>query len=136
MLLCDSAEVVNNKLYILGGGWSVVEANRVQMALAIKIEVPWDRTNHPHSMALRLLTEDGTPVTLRGEDGSDNPVAVEGRFEVGRPPGLTPGTALDFPMALSMGTIPLGPGRYTWRLDIDEESDPTWQVDFTVKAAT
>ncbi|MEO8293031.1 MAG: hypothetical protein ABI635_07800 [Actinomycetota bacterium] len=133
VLLCDAAEVVADKLYILGGGWSVVDAGAVRMAIAIKIEVPWDRTNQPHSLALSLVTEDGSPVTLKNEDKAEAPVAIQGQFEVGRPPRTVPGTPIDFPLTLSVGTIPLDPGRYTWRLEIDGESDPTWEVGFTAR---
>jgi len=41
MLLCDSAQVADGKLYILGGGWSVTGPQPVPSAVAIKLEVDW-----------------------------------------------------------------------------------------------
>ena len=43
ILLADSAQAINGKLYILGGGWSIADPGPVVMALAMKIEVPWDQ---------------------------------------------------------------------------------------------
>lgn len=45
MLLCDAADSVNGKLYILGAGWSqlLFPDRPANMSLAIKIAVPWDQ---------------------------------------------------------------------------------------------
>src|SRR3712207_6134998 len=63
MLLCDAAEEVGGKLYILGGGWSFLHRPGVptNMALAIKIAVPWNETNQSHTLRAHLLTDDGEP---------------------------------------------------------------------------
>ena len=53
ILLADAAEAVNGKLYVLGGGWSITGPDPSPMALAIKIEVPWDQSNQPHVCRLR-----------------------------------------------------------------------------------
>src|SRR3954447_21786086 len=92
MILCDSAQAVEGKLYILGGGWSqIVNPERpTSMAVAVKISVPWDRANETHKFKLHLITGDGESVEIE-----DQPVVVEGDFEVGRPPGLARGTSLD-----------------------------------------
>ena len=55
-------------------------------------------------------------------------------FEVGRPPGLKPGTYLDFPVAVNSAPLPLEPGLYVWRLTIDDEADPDWRLPFTVRS--
>ena len=39
MLLCDSAQVADGKLYILGGGWSMTGPDPVPSAVALKIDV-------------------------------------------------------------------------------------------------
>ena len=61
-------------------------------------------------------------------------VAFGGEFEVGRPPGLKPGTPLDFPVAVNSTPLPLEPGRYEWRLTIDGTSREDWTLPFTVRA--
>ena len=64
MMLADAAQEVGGKLYILGGGWSVTGPMPTPMAIALKIEVPWDRTNEKHELLLELLDEDGNPVRV------------------------------------------------------------------------
>src|SRR5213594_576499 len=55
MLLADSAQAVNGKLYILGGGWSIIGPDPAATAIAIKIDVPWDLANRSHTFRLALL---------------------------------------------------------------------------------
>ena len=117
MLLCDAAQEAGGKLFILGGGWSVSRGpGPYSMALAVKIEVPWSEANQPHTVVAELLTEDGRPVVVDG-----NAIRIDGRVEVGRPPGLPAGTALDAPMALNINGLPLQPGGYRWQFAIDGE---------------
>lgn len=133
LLLADAAHAVDNKLYILGGGWSVTGPDPVPFAIAMKLEVPWDRTNERHRWALRLLDADGQAVVVPTEHG---PAAVEisGEFEVGRPPGIPPGTPIDLSVAINSGPIPIpAGGRYVWRLAIDGAEDPAWELAFTTR---
>jgi hypothetical protein len=116
MLLCDAADESGGKLYVLGGGWSIIRGQPSPMALAIKMSVPWDQANHPFSIKTMLVTDDGEPVP--GPD-SEDPLVVEGTVEVGRPTGLKPGTPLDTPFVLSFPPLPLEPGGYVWELEID-----------------
>ena len=85
LILADSAQVVGNKLYLMGGGWDRLTVNqefpveqRVGIALAIK--VPWNRTNERHEFEIEIASED-----------ADIIAKVGGNFEVGRPPGIPPG---------------------------------------------
>jgi hypothetical protein len=115
MLLCDAAQQMGGKLYILGGGWSVIFAPQpISCALAIKLAVPWDQANHRLSMRASLLDDDGNPV-----DVGQGPVFAAGNLEVGRPPGMKPGTPIDAPFALSFIGLPLPPGGYVFELEID-----------------
>ncbi len=109
MLLADAAQAVGGKLFILGGGWSVVGPGPAPMAMAIKIEVPWDRTNQRHHWSLDLIDQDGRPVTRGGPEGG-RPVHIAGDFEVGRPAGLAQGTPIDLPLAINIGPLHLPPG--------------------------
>jgi hypothetical protein len=87
MLLCDSAQSVGGKLYILGGGWSqapAVAPEALPMGLAIRMLVPWDRTNEHIPVKIRLLTDRGIAVT----DAAGAPVEATTALEVGRPPGV------------------------------------------------
>lgn len=116
MLLCDYAEEHGGKLYIMGGGWSRLAANRpTNMALAIKLAIPWNQANTPHELRVRLVTEDGEQVP----DDEGKPIELSGKLEVGRPPGLRPGTNLDAPLALTVGPLSLVPCGYRWEFHVD-----------------
>ena len=129
MLLADAAQAAGGKLYVLGGGWSVTGPGPVPSALAIKVEVPWTEANRRHELVITLLDADGRPVAADGR-----PVEIRGQLEVGRPPGLPPGTPLDAVLAVNVGPLPLAPGRYVWRLAIDGESREDWYVGFLTRS--
>ena len=135
LLLADAAEAVNGKLYILGGGWSVMGPDPAPMAIAIKIEVPWDQGNDVHKLHLRLVDADGQPVLAESTEG-EVPVVLDADFETGRPAGMKPGTPLDLTMAVTLGPLPLDPAsRFEWRLSIDGKEDDEWRVAFSTRAA-
>ena len=86
-------------------------------------------------LELALLNGDGEPVKAETPEGAQ-PIQIEGEFEVGRPPGLMPGSPIDFALAINLGPLPLPPGvRYLWRLTIDSHSDEFWQLAFAVRPA-
>jgi Family of unknown function (DUF6941) len=135
MLLADSAQAVDGKLYILGGGWSVIGPEPSIFGIAIKIEVPWDQSNVIHKLKLTLLDSDDQPIVGETPEGP-KPIEVHADFEVGRPAGLKPGTPIDFPMAINFAPLPLEPGqRFVWRLEIDGKTEPDWRVAFNTRPA-
>lgn len=139
MLLCDAAQSLAGKLYILGGGFSTIQARPggVQtMALAIKIEVPWDQTNRQIKFMLKLLDHDGQPVDLTGQRGGQlgpEDAVAGGEFEVGRPPGVKPGTPIDVPLVLPFAAIQLRLGSYVWVLEIN--GTPMARIPFRIQPA-
>ncbi len=136
MLLADAAQAVEGKLYVLGGGWSITGPDPTPSAIAVYIQVPWDRTNVEHGFRFDLIDSDGDPVELETETGGEEAVVIEGSFEVGRPPGVKPGTSIDVPLAINVGPLPLPPGgRYEWRLSINEESREDWRLPFSTRSA-
>lgn len=136
LILADAAQEVGGKLYILGGGWSLTGPEPTPMALAIKIGVPWDQANRKHQFRIALLGEDGERPQMIGPDGQVQISEMEfgGDLEVGRPPGLPPGTEIDAAMAITLMPMPFIPGRgYVWRLEINGESRDHWQLAFRVR---
>lgn len=101
-LLADSAQAVDGKLYILGGGWSIAGPGPVPMALAVKLDVPWDQANQVHRLELSLRTADGDePVSAPlGEQTLE--LKIVGVLEIGQPPDLPPGTDLDAVLAVNL----------------------------------
>ncbi len=127
MLLCDAAQAISGKLYVLGGGWSQVLIPDVpaNMSLAVKLGVPWHEANDPHTIVARLVTADGAQVEIpvvQPEHG-DEPIGVqvrdEVRIETGRPPGLAPGTNIDAPLVFNFNGLALPAGGYVWELEVD-----------------
>jgi hypothetical protein len=134
LLLADYAVVSDGKLTIVGGGWSQTGPDAAPFGIGLLIQVPWDQSNTRHTFQVELLDADGEAVVLETDEEGDQPVAFGGDFEVGRPPGLKPGTPLDFPVAMNSTPLPLEAGRYEWRLTIDGESRQDWTLAFTVRS--
>lgn len=136
MLLADAAQEVGGKLYILGGGWSVTGPVVGPTAIAIKVDVPWNDANRRHHFKLSLVGEDGGPPAMINQDGEvqQGDVSFEGELEVGRPPGISPGTDIDAALAINLGPLPLVPGRrYVWQLAINGQSPEEWHRPFSVR---
>jgi hypothetical protein len=133
MMLCDAAQVVDGKLYILGGGWSMIGPDPAPSAVAFKIEVDWHEADAAHRWELFLEDADGRPVLMETPQGA-MPVEVSGEFRVSQPPGIPEGSPIDVPLAVNLGPIPLAPGtRFKWRLTIDGEMLPGASVGFTTR---
>ncbi len=96
VILCDAAQVQGEKLFVLGGGWSLIWAKEFpaqhQMAVAAGILIPWLETNSKHRFRIQVRTEQGT---VFGD--------VNGEFEQGRPSGLPPGTTQRVMLTLNLG---------------------------------
>jgi hypothetical protein len=113
MLLCDAAQEVGGKLYIIGGGWT----NLVQpdmpssMALGVIVHFEWNETNRKQPIELELQTDEGEVVEIEGQQ-----VRVSTLMEVGRPPGVKPGTEINAPLASSFHGLSLPAGGYVWLL--------------------
>ena len=85
LLLADRAEVLNGKLYMMGGAWDRRHIRDigapVSLTIVVGVLVPWNLTNEPHLLRIRIEDEDGTPV----------PPEVEATINVGRPVNATQG---------------------------------------------
>ncbi len=131
LLLCDSAQVSGDKLFILGGV-VVHRARDPAYGFAILVQIDWNESNQEHQFRVELQDSDGHPV-LVGED--QETVAVEGAIEVGRPPGHPIGTPLNVPLSMNFGPLPLAGGnRYVWSLTVDGDPSRQWSVGFNVRA--
>ena len=119
LLLADWAEVLNGKLYVMGGGWTETGPAPSPSALAAIVEVDWDETNVEHTAKFTLVDSDDRPMTVPTPTGHQ-PMLVEAKFNVGRPPQAKPGSSFNVPFAVNIGPLPLQPGRiHVWRCHID-----------------
>jgi hypothetical protein len=124
LILADAAQVVGNKLYLLGGGWDVLTVSRplpIQhpLAIAISVRVPWNETNQKHKFEVELVHEDGQSL-----------LKSSGQFEVGRPPGIRPGQDQRAQLAMSFGVKLEKGGTYViiGRLEGLEQARTTFTV--------
>jgi hypothetical protein len=132
LMIADFARVANGKLDVIGGGWSMMNAQGpFGFFVAALFQIPWDQTNAKHKFRLELLDADGRGVPIP----SGETVRAEGEFEVGRPAGLRPGTPVDAPLVVPFGPLELDEGRYELRLTIDDETKEDWFLAFTVRHA-
>jgi hypothetical protein len=91
LTVANHAEAINGLLYLSGAGWTDLRrpippdgqlpTNHIGVGVAIL--VPWDETNYQHNVSLRIESADGAIL-----------LQVQGQFEMGRPPGLAPGSDL------------------------------------------
>lgn len=133
MMLCDAAQAVNGKLYVLGGGWNIIGPEPSPTGIAILVRVPWDEANRRHRLRLELVTEDGQPVHLDGPKGLQ-PVQISAEFEVGRPVGHRPGRPLPVTLGINVGPLPLkADTHYEWRCYIDDETRDDWRMEFSTR---
>src|SRR6266487_1881100 len=132
LLLADSAQAVNGKLYVLGGGWSIAGPGPIPMALALKIDVPWNQANLRHKLELTLVDADGHLISVPTPQGAQE-LKIAAEVEVGRPPGLPPGVNLDAVLAVNLSPLPLPPGRYVWTVSINGHGEEDWAVPFIVR---
>jgi len=109
---------------MLGAGWDqvpVVGQTITPHAVVAMVHVPWTDANRKHSMKFDLIDEDNAPVQTVDPAGSPVPVTVDAEFEVGRPPGVRPGSDLlaTFTFTVAPG-LPLVEGKsYSWVCNID-----------------
>lgn len=86
LILADGAQAVAGKLYLLGGGWDQYRAHsfpvQAPLGIALGLTVPWQETNQKHSVELSIINEDGDSVAP----------PMNAQVEVGRPPGIKPGS--------------------------------------------
>ena len=106
LMLADAAEVVANKLYIMGGGWEVLTVNTPfpvarHCSVAVAVRVPWQETNQQSTLDIEVATEFGQTLGK-----------ITGHFEVGRPPGVRTGQDQLMKLAVNLDLNLEGPGRY------------------------
>ena len=133
MMLADSAQVADGKIYMLGGGWSLTGPAPTPSAVVIKLDIDRHETGRSHYWELFLEDSDGRPVVGEGPDGA-MPIEVRGEFNVGDPEGLMEGVPVDLPIAIGIPPLPLIPGgRYTWRLVINGDTPLGGTASFSVR---
>lgn len=132
-LLADSAQAADGKLYLLGGGWNVIDAQTGPFALAGIIEVPATHTNQQHELRFELIDLDGNPVMTETPEGPQ-PCLIEAQFAVDHQPGMRPGSMSPIPVAIQHPPLLLEPGTdYEWRYEINARTRDDWRLSFSTR---
>lgn len=127
-LICDHAQVAGGKLFISGANINSFNFAAggpapyvIAFALAGTVHVPWTATNQDHALDFRILTEDGKPPALAGdEELPAEGLGGEMHFNVGRPPGLPGGEEQLIPFAFQLTGVPfLNAGRHIIIIKLD-----------------
>lgn len=81
VILADAAQVVDGKLYLLGGAWNRFHCHafpaQASMAFATSVLVDWEETGRQFPVTLTLADEAGVPIIPD----------ITAHAEVGRPEG-------------------------------------------------
>jgi hypothetical protein len=121
LLLAEFAKVDQlGEITAVGIGWKRRPTPLPPHALVIFVDIDWDETNQPHKLTCDLLTADGQPAMITGALGSQ-PAHFEAQIEAGRPPGTLHGTPARVGLAINIAShTPLAPGRYEWRVAVED----------------
>ena len=105
LILADSSEAINGKVYALGAGWNELRLPSLPLeysfGIALAVDVPWSETNRPHALSLHVQGPDGEVI---GEEFTM-------QFEAGRPPvaSRAPSSASSSPSPRSLAFSTTGP---------------------------
>ena len=128
LILADSAQVIANKLYLMGGGWDVLTVAtgfpvQQRCAVSASFRVPWNETNEKKNVEIEVVSDDGATLAT-----------VKGQVEVGRPAGIPPGLEQRAQIAAEMVLNLQAPGSFAILARIEEQEKA--RVSFRVVSAT
>lgn len=115
LMLTDHSEVLNGKVYAMGGGWNMLHFPELPVehafGIAFGLDVPWDETNQRHTLTLQIEDPDGV--------GLGDEFSFE--FETGRPPGLVPGQDQRIVLSLEARLELASPGPHAVIMNVGEQ---------------
>lgn len=128
LILADSAEALNGKLYLMGGGWDSVTvtdiARPVPIAIACGINVPWSETDNAHELSLAITDQDGKEVAPR----------LQASFKTGRSPNLERGHPAHVPFAIKAELVFPVAGTYVISATVDDNAETRRKLAFHIRA--
>jgi hypothetical protein len=126
LILADRAEVLNGKLYMMGGGWDALGMpgpdQPAQFTAVLAFLVPWNATNIDHICNVRLEDADGTSM-----------LNINYNIKTGRPPNLPEGATQRLTVCLPIIAAFPQPGPYAVVAVAGEQEK---RVSFHVRAAS
>jgi len=125
-LIADHADIVNGKLYLMGGGWDVFHSAElpatIRMSVVVGVRIEWEETNKRHPVVVIIEDDDGQMLAK-----------IEGAMQVGRPANLPAGGSQLSQMAANLPLNVKHYGGYRVRVTAgDEEGAVETSVPFRV----
>ena len=113
LVMADSVEVADNKLYVLGAGSTIVEAQTRPIALGVLFFVSPKEKDAEHAWSVELCDAAGS---LTISDAGES-VSIAGTFSIDDAPGYPGGVPMPVPIAINVGPLDLQPeSRFQWVL--------------------
>ena len=100
LMLADFAQVAAGKLFINGGGWSIMGPQPTPFAIVLDVKVPWHGINVDHSAAARPARRRRPAGRGRDAGGPATAPASTGGSRRRPAPGVKPGTQIDLPLVV------------------------------------
>lgn len=118
-LLADAAQVVQGKLYVLGGGWNTLfvgsfPARHPSLSVGLRVRVPWSWSERTIVIAVDLQDQDGGRVLPTGP--------IRQGVRVARPQGMPEGSDIVLARSFTFNNLTFtGPGGYSFVISLDDE---------------
>ena len=122
-MLCDSAVVAENKMFVQGGAWNVISTSALpvrhpRVGIALVVRVPYALAdNTQKTFLLALEDQDGNQVPI----GDPAVGRISGTITVGRPAGIQPGDEQLVALAINLDGLQFErPGAYVFKVRVDD----------------
>ena len=111
LLVADRAEVVNGKLYLMGGSWDRIQPpkfpHRMMLGIALGVRIPFTHSDDQHKVSVEIQHDE------------KRLVGFEAKLTTGRPPGMA-GMDILVPMAFNIPVAIPEEGLVVLRAAVDD----------------
>ena len=126
LLVADRAEVVNGKLYLMGGSWDRIQPptfpHRMMLGIALGVRIPFSHTDDQHKVSVEIQHDE------------KRLVGVEAKLTTGRPPGMA-GMDMLVPMAVNIPIAIPAEGLVVLRAAVDDRPPRRHEIKAMQRAA-
>jgi hypothetical protein len=122
LLVADRAEVVNGKLYLMGGSWDRIQPpkfpHRMMLGIALGVRIPFSHTEEQHKVGVEI------------HHGDTRLLGFEAKLTTGRPPGMA-GMDMLVPMAFNIPLAIPEEGQVVLRAAVDDREPRRHEIKVT-----
>ena len=130
MMLCDTADILDEKLVVRGGGWTSTSSRTTSHALGVTVQACPTSEGRPIDLNLVLVDHLGAPVPMVTTDGMQ-PTRVKTTFTL--PRAVHADVPVSTNIAVTMPWVELSRGHVVhWIATIDQAPTMQWSCSFYV----